>query len=45
METLDAVKLLASKGKGTQLGTQPEQVYQIKDPETGKFSSKCFKSY
>ena len=40
METLDAVKLLASKGKGTQLGTQPEQVYQIKDPETGKFSSK-----
>ena len=34
METLDAVKLLASKEKGQ------EKKYQIKDPETGKFSLK-----
>ena len=34
METLDAVKLLASQGKG------PEKKYQIKDPETGEFSLK-----
>ena len=34
METLDAVKLLASKEKGQ------EKKYQIKDPETGEFSLK-----
>jgi hypothetical protein len=34
METLDAVKLLASQEKGV------EKKYQIKDPETGEFSLK-----
>lgn len=34
LETLDAVKLLASQGKG------PEKKYQIKNPETGEFSLK-----